>query len=416
MNADTRGQPLREIFICIYLHSRAISPAEGCTVGNILPRGIPLRRNQDSMLPPPFPLTSRSLAKSWLTSPVCLSCSVSATSSPDTQDAYNTHSTNTSGDADTIMKLLELPNEVLLLVAGFVPPPSLLSLIRANRFTHALLSPLLINNFRNNRALCEEYGLKALYFVAERGNKATVKRLLERGLLKYVGDGTLLNSAVVTQPDAVLRTLLDCGVAVNTRDSDKRTPLSIVTRMGRLGALKMLLERPDTDVNVEDQKRESPIRHLVRKGDEATLRALLQHKRVDVNRLSKSGWAPIHDAINKKIHVVLHMLIQDPRMNVNSAGLGGWTALHLAIRMHNEEAFHLILGHPDIDVNAQDTDGCTPLHVAVHWGSERIVRVLARRGDVRFGITNALGRTPFQAVVNSGQEKLVALFPPAARI
>ncbi|KAG0131720.1 ankyrin repeat-containing domain protein [Tuber indicum] len=314
------------------------------------------------------------------------------------------------------MKLLELPNEVLLLVAGFVPPPSLLSLVRANHFTHALLSPLLINNFRDNRALCEEYGLRALYFAAERGNMATVKRLLERGLLKYVGGGTLLNSAVVTQPDPVLRTLLDCGVAVNTRDSDRRTPLSIVTRMGRLGALKMLLERPDTDVNVEDQKRESPIWHLVRKGDEATLRALLQNKRVDVNCPSKSGWTPIHDAVSRNLCVVLRILIQDPRVDVNCVGPSGWTALHLAIGMRYEKASRMILEHPGIDVNAQDSIGSTPLHAAVLWEDEHMVRALVARKDVKFDITNGPGMTPFQAAVDSGQVELAELFPEAARI
>ncbi|RPA98454.1 ankyrin, partial [Choiromyces venosus 120613-1] len=102
----------------------------------------------------------------------------------------------------------------------------------------------------------------ALYSAAERGDTSAVRSLLDKGILEiieFVGNGSLLHDAIATQSVSVISTLLACGVDTEARNMNYRTPLHIAAEIGRVEAVKLLVEKEGANVNVLDTKGKTPL-------------------------------------------------------------------------------------------------------------------------------------------------------------
>ncbi|KAG0634860.1 ankyrin repeat-containing domain protein [Tuber brumale] len=186
------------------------------------------------------------------------------------------------------MPFLNLPNETILQIAREQTPKDLSALLRTNRRLAGLLKTALIDCVCELRAAqtCK----RALYAAATRGDAAVVRRLLDRGILEFVGDGALLNDAVMSLDVAGLRLLLDCGIDPETRDEEQQTPLSVACRHNRLDAVKLLLDDTRVDYNSLDRTGRTALSHAAGSGHKEIVRILL-----DVTGLEPDLMNPLHD-------------------------------------------------------------------------------------------------------------------------
>ena len=180
------------------------------------------------------------------------------------------------------MSFLDLPNETILQIARKQELQDLNALLRTNRRLAHLLKPELIDNVCVHRAgpICK----RALYSAAERGDREIVQRLLDRGVLWFVGDGALLNDAVMSVEPLGLRVLLECGINPETRDGEGQTPLSVAARHNRLEAVKLLMDDIRVDVNSTDHTGRTALSLAAGYGHVSVVRAFLNDTRVDVNK------------------------------------------------------------------------------------------------------------------------------------
>ena len=179
------------------------------------------------------------------------------------------------------MCFLDLPNETILQIAREQEFQDLNALLRTNRRLAHLLKTALIDNVCALRAgpICK----RALYSAADRGDREIVQRLLDRGVLEFVGNRALLNDAVISVEQMGLRVLLECGIDPETRDAEGQTPLCVAARHNRLEAVKLLMEDTRVDVNSRDHMRCTALSLAARYGHVSVARALLDDRRVDVN-------------------------------------------------------------------------------------------------------------------------------------
>ena len=87
---------------------------------------------------------------------------------------------------------------------------------------------------------CDDGGLSALHYAADRGHAAVVRLLLEHGADVEARDDdglTPLATAVMSEQLDATRALLEAGANPSTRDNDGDTPMSNAPD----GALKQLL-------------------------------------------------------------------------------------------------------------------------------------------------------------------------------
>ncbi|KAG0644760.1 hypothetical protein HOY80DRAFT_388947 [Tuber brumale] len=145
--------------------------------------------------------------------------------------------------------LLTLPPELHLLVSSHLSIPDLSRLSRTNTYLRALLAPVLTSRILTTRS--PTYGRKLLYSAARLNSVQLIQHLLSGGILSFVGNGALLNDAILTEPDETVLGLIEAGVDVTTRYPNGETPLLVAAGRGRGRIVRELLKRVgDDEVNV----------------------------------------------------------------------------------------------------------------------------------------------------------------------
>jgi len=307
----------------------------------------------------------------------------------------------------TNMPFLHLPNEIILQIAGELTPPNLNALLKASRHLAILLSPSLLDSVC--RKHYKPYGKRALYFAAEREDKATVRRLIDRGLLKVVGEGALLNEAVLDQSEKVISTLLACGVGADTKNAKGRTPLSLAARYGRAGVVRLLLREPAIDVNSVDKTNSTPLLLAATRGHEEVVRLLLNDKRVEVDTQDKRNGTPLHRALFWGQEAVVRLLIEDQRSDINLQNIGNPTPLHSAAFWGYSPVVRQLLADPRINVNPTNYDDWTPLHTAADQTHECVARALLEDPRVAINHNSSSNGTPLHVAAMRGCAAVVEL-------
>ncbi|KAG0133397.1 ankyrin repeat-containing domain protein [Tuber indicum] len=179
------------------------------------------------------------------------------------------------------MRFLDLPNEVILLIARQQRPSDLNALLRTNQHLASILKIALIDRVCELRD--EQMAKRAIYLAANREDRAGLRFFIDRGLHQLVAGGAVLNDAVMTTDVNVLCVLLECGISPETRDQNQQTALSIACQHNRLNALRMLLDDPRVDLNSQDITGRTPLSYAAGGGHVGVVRVLLADTRVDTN-------------------------------------------------------------------------------------------------------------------------------------
>ena len=190
-----------------------------------------------------------------------------------------------------------------------------------------------------------------LISASEKGDIATVKALLEKGVYIHAQDKdgkcALVAAAYKNRLEAV-DVLIAAGADVNMKDNTLQSAYLIATSDGFVELLKKTLNA-GADVHCTDSYNGTGLIRAADRGHEEIIRELLKTK-IRVNHVNKLGWTALLEAI--------------------ILGDGG--------TRHTEVVRMLV--DAGADVNLADKEGVAPLAHAKHKNFTEIVKILEQAG------------------------------------
>ncbi|MFO1327803.1 MAG: ankyrin repeat domain-containing protein [Rubrivivax sp.] len=182
---------------------------------------------------------------------------------------------------------------------------------------------------------------------------------------------------------ATLRRLLDAGAPVDQRDARGRTALLAATHADRREVARELLRR-GADVNAQDDIQDSPFLYAGAEGRLEILRLLLP--KADFSRVNRYGGSALIPAAHHG-HVETVRELLGSAVPVDHVNRLGWTALLEAIILGDGGPAHTeivrLLLAAGADPDKADVQGVRPLAHAEQRGQARIAQLLRESGARR---------------------------------
>jgi pectate lyase len=197
----------------------------------------------------------------------------------------------------------------------------------------------------------------------------------------------------------VAELLIANGANVNIKNDDGQTPLDIAVRRGRKDIVKLLQVKvadssihmaafignldklrsfieTGTNVDTKDENGRTPLLRAIT-GEHIDAVKFLIEAGVDVNTRDGQGYVPLVYALWAMNSDIVKLLL-DKGADVQAKDKSGYTPLHWAVMMGSKESTELIL-EAGGDVRVESTTGETPLDLARQGGPE-IVELLRKHG------------------------------------
>lgn len=176
---------------------------------------------------------------------------------------------------------------------------------------------------------------------------------------------------------ATLQRLLDAGVRVNERDGRGRNAVLAATQTGQVGAARLLIAR-GADVNAQDDIRDSAFLLAGARGHTEIVRLALQAG-ADFKRTNRYGGTALIPACHYG-HVETVRVLLGSGIDVDHVNDLGWTALLEAVILgdggpRHTEIVRLLLERR-ADARIADRDGVSALAHAGRRGYEEIAKML----------------------------------------
>lgn len=296
------------------------------------------------------------------------------------------------------------PNELLLMVAGYLDTSTLGSLLRTNHHFAALLTPVLRQEFE--RAI--EENLKeqdpdkvGLQWAAMRGNASLVRFLLEeKGLNPSIGwadgSGDALARAVVLGHNKVVRVILELFPDAFDREWNY---ISFAAECGWAGIIDVLLQKIEYNIDSPlDDDENTPL--LLAAGSREVFSYMLS---ADIGNwwseeIGERFSAPAASPDDYKA-VINNLVAHGARVhNINASQQN---ALHRAAMRGMVDLAHFLAVEHRVHMDATDKDGFTPLHTAAYWGHEGFAEALLGLGATVS--RDRKGHTPLHVAINRGK-------------
>src|SRR5690554_733071 len=180
-----------------------------------------------------------------------------------------------------------------------------------------------------------------------------------------------------------LQKLIKQGVAIDARDTYKRTALMVATYENHIKASKLLIEA-GADVNAQDNRLESPFLHAGARGYLHILKACLATGKVNHSILNRYGGTALIPACEKGHTEVVQELLKIKDYPIDHINNLTWTALMEAIVLGNGGKTHThivqLLVNAGCNVNIPDKNGISPLQHAKKNGYTDMVTILEKAG------------------------------------
>ena len=175
-----------------------------------------------------------------------------------------------------------------------------------------------------------------------------------------------------------VKSVLDKGADVNTKDRIGRSLLLIATREKQIEMAKLLVSYK-ADVNLQDDQLDSPFLYAGASGQTELVKLFLENgARFDLfNRYNGTALIP---ACERGYVETVKVLVKTKDFPVNHVNRLGWTALMEAVILGNGSKKYQeivqILKDNGADLSIPDHSGKTPLQHAESMGFEEIARIL----------------------------------------
>lgn len=238
------------------------------------------------------------------------------------------------------MLLLDLPNEILLLIAENLQVEGHINAFaRTNDRLYSILNPYL---YRHN---VEREDGTALTWAAKRGQDATAQKSLEAAKIgvatqyRYYGRADLL-WAVRNGHESVVRLLIGSGLS-SLNPEDFSHELLCAARFGQTTVVQLLLE--SVDVNCKWENGRTPLSLAAEKGHENMVQLLLECENVHVDARDRIGRTPLSWAVDYKHNTVVQLLVKHGGVNINSKDSLGRTPLSIAKARRDATIVQLLL-------------------------------------------------------------------------
>ena len=195
------------------------------------------------------------------------------------------------------MSILQLPNELLQIIAQYLSPSKLNLLARTCPSLYCRLNCVLYDiNVR-------KYHGFALAWAAENDRIDTVKLLMNSGAHLDIQFGvykaTALHLAALSGHALMARFLVDHGATMITWDNRQYSPLHYAAAAGQLDVVKLFVGRQvHPDLAFKDPNGSTPL-HLAAKNAHETVVRFLRQYGANVARLTESRGTVLHLALNQ---------------------------------------------------------------------------------------------------------------------
>lgn len=261
-------------------------------------------------------------------------------------------------------------------------------------------------------------------------NDTLVAAIIERTDLSVNGYGkgfaskgrNLLHVATFHGRTDIVEQLLRLNFDVECIDDRKRTPLQIAAMRGRLGVIKLLVDKWNADLSSRDRNGQTPLHHAAFNGHWESVQVILGYiaSKSEFNttgiQLVNTGSLPedvlsrlldqlnlkdpnIHGPTSKKglLHAaaqkgqceMIAELLSHKKIDINAIYGYGRTALMLAVERKHIKVARILLQHPQIDVNVADGYGQTALMLAVRRKHIEIARLLLQHPQIDVNLKTA---------------------------
>jgi ankyrin repeat protein len=258
------------------------------------------------------------------------------------------------------VKLLLLHNATAHLVDGYAMTP----LMYAVREDHGEIANLLSKRMaRDDPRSSGDIWEDAMSSLRTEENDPYQDLDQETGLLRAARDGRL----------DIVKSRLEAGISVGTKDEKSQTPLSLAAENGYDEVASVLLEWK-ADPNTQDAELQTPLMHAASHGH-ADIMSLLLDNGADVDCRDANQWTALMVA-SEQGHEACVRLLLEHGADSNAEDEEQFTPLlHAAISGHQSIVAELIDAGADVD--AQDeAENLTAISRAAEGGHEDVLRIL----------------------------------------
>ena len=253
-------------------------------------------------------------------------------------------------------------------------------------------------------ALVSEFGCdpndgESLHTACKHGNLSMVKTLIECGASIYSRDAygnTPLHATARNERKETTQALLNYLTGDPNIKNVERTPLHIACVCGNLDGVKLLIKH-GARVNVKDIHDSTPLSLAVLNNHTSIVSALVSEFGCDPNDGVSLHTACKHGNLN----MAKTLLDHGASVNDNSVDVDGNTPLDLAAKSETMQALF-----KDID-NIKNKDGRTPLHIACVCGNLGRIKLLIKHG-ARVNVKDIRDSTPLSLAVLHNHTSIVS--------
>jgi cytohesin len=217
----------------------------------------------------------------------------------------------------------------------------------------------------------DQDGCTAFRYAVAQGNRELVEFFVSKGV-----DVSTLHMAACMGDSARVRSLLEQGTNVDTKDELGWTPLYWAASTGQAEVGELLITK-GADIQAKTNDEETPLHQASFSGSEELVKLLIS-KNADVNAKDKNGTTPLHNGVSSGSRAIVELLLAKGA-SINAQNRNNRTPLHFAAIRGQKEIVEVLIAK-GADINAKDTRGLTPLRLAENQKRAEIVELLRQHG------------------------------------